>query len=522
MKRRQFLAAVAAAALSRRMLAQAPGDAPAQSLDTPRKAAKDAMLWAGRLSDSDRLVSRFLWIPNGDETLRTATLYCLNAAVSQASTIVRPDISPDGRLIRLDLAELAPTDEGFVRLLRLWESLAFREPYFHSQVLGAELVFVPLPRFKHTDGRFYEGKRFTLVEAAVHCRLECLALEQLLATGIKGLPGTGAPIFRADWFLRYALATLEDGIYYDLIGVSKDTSLDEYLKRFGSSQKDLEDAARTARIGIILSNVTGKTRCVVLMYGRQVRPTDGVPIIAATLDITDEDVNPEFSTIQNLLTFTFRAIEMFVYRPNGFIECTLWNAAGQLQDSVPDNIAADHEIPRPYTKRLQPISSCIRCHGPSDFFLPTPNEAQALLRESFIVDDLTALDKSIEEIQLDLQGMYGGESEAAYLLARNGHDTAVRRVTRTGAAEACSAVTESLNAYRYRRLTARDVCRDLGYEVTEEDAKALFNQLCPPQASDFSLEHSTIRQIQIGLGATRTQYEPVFAEIATRAVANER
>lgn len=509
MRRREFLVALATATIGRRALGwQEPAAPPARTLDTPRDAVSLAMLDVAGLLEEDRLFTRYLWQPDPTKESTAAVTYGVNTAVSRSATIVRPVPVAGGRLLRFDLRELAPNAAEFIRLGLLWESLAFSDPWFHVQQAGAGRVFVPLPEFTHTDGKRYSGKRFIPVEYPIHADIN-----NSLSLGT--LTGSGCPVLRADWFLARTLTQLDGGLYYALRGLDKGVSLDEYLRRFGTTQKALDDAARTARIGIIESQVTGKTRCVVLLYGTQVRPTDGVPIIAATLDISDADVDPEFSAIQNLISFDFRAIEMLVYLPNGFIEATLWNAAGELQDSVPDNIAHDHTIPRPHTSRLQPMVSCISCHAPSDMFLPAQNDAQALLEQFAVLDDLTALNRSVPEIIEDLRGMYGGDSEDAFRLARNAHEDATFRACGTTVQIAATACRDAVHAYTYQSLDAVAVCRACGYAVEDEAALALFNQLCPPTGNP--LEHSTIAQIQIGLKATRTQFDAVLPEILTRA-----
>ena len=295
------------------------------------------------------------------------------------------------------------------------------------------------------------------------------------------------------------------------------------MESLGASLADVERSEADERAGIIRSAVTGKPRQIVVFYGRNVLPSAGYPLVTVTHDIQDGDVDPRQSPLQNLLAFDFRASEVIGVRPNGMLVYALFDAAGNLQDSVPDNIAHDHTIPAPYTARLEPAISCIRCHGPHEGFQPFVNDVQTLLRGTLaVVDDLTALDQGVPEIVDRVQRLYGGDLSEPLRLVRNSHENAAMRACGLGVREASAAVSAAFGEYRYALVTARTVCRDLGYEVGDDGATDLLARLAPPRPADpltdLSLEHATIAQLQAGLGCGRAEYEPVYPDFATRAL----
>ena len=97
---------------------------------TPVDAIAYALADISKLPATDQPFQRYIWIPDGDKKKQALISYAINLACSKASTIIRPAVVADGRLVRCDLRTLAPRIGQYDVLYALWEELAF-EPYFH-------------------------------------------------------------------------------------------------------------------------------------------------------------------------------------------------------------------------------------------------------------------------------------------------------------------------------------------------------------------------------------------------------
>lgn len=497
----------------------------------PREAAATAHIDAAALPAFDRPFQRYLWFRDGRAQSLAAGNYGVNLAAN-GSRVLFTGAPVGDDLLRLDMRLLDPDGTRFTGL---WERLS-AGPDFHV----SRLAKVKVAPFKATDGRTYEFRMQAVREFALHA-----GPNDLLS--LSTFTGSKVPIVEARYFLTRLLTTVDqglgDGLYYQFCGIDLDpagetTALEAWLARQGvdpTIAKVLQGDSSALKVdprnqvAVSFSGVTGKPRAVILIYGAGVRPTDGVPIVTLTLDIADGQVDAKQHPILTLLDATFAGGEGIGFRPDGFPEYIVFNAAGQILASVPDNIARDGTVPFPYTARLQAAIGCIRCHADGEGWKTLKNDVATLLASGLTpidddsqTDPVTALDKIL--------GLYTGDPAQPIQTLRNAHDGLAFRATggiwleksATGAAGELAAMYAQ---YNYELIGPAEALRELGQAVLEDEtAEQAFARVIPklpalPETGGFPAEDPSIGLLRAGIGMTRFDFNRVLPDLYLRSQA---
>ncbi len=530
-------------------------------------APMDAVAYA--LADSttvpalDQPFQRYIWIPDGDPAAVMAVKFSINV-VSRASTLIKPAVVAQGRLVRVDLRQLAPrADENskdFREIFQLWEKYAF-EPYFHvvrssDDALPTNIKLLPSDPgdpigsklFEYEGQRWYmapNGKCYCWVNNAWQLRKLFTNKINIAAAGVhvgldqhvmlQGTTQSNAPIVRYDWWLVKTLTTVDGGFYYDWLGVERNpknvTAQTAFLAKFGADAETVAKLRGDQRAALFRSRVTGKPRQIEVFRSQGVRPDSGTGLVTITHDPNDADVDANTDPIRNLLVFKDTAREVIVERQNGMHAFALFNNKGALQDSAPDNVVKDHTILPPYTARLEPAIGCIRCHGPFDGWQPFQNEVKLLLSNGSYgglnaFDDLSDQFGDSKSVVDRLAGLYAGELTKALRRGRDDYSDSVFVVTGgQSVPKASGAVAEVFRQYRYTEVDAVTACRELGYEVPRERAALYLNLIIPPLSRDItgiSPEDPIAGALKAGLSVQRAQWESIYADMAFRALQSRK
>lgn len=496
------------------------------------------------LPEADRPHARYVWVQNPTDASRAVLNFAIQTAVSQSSVLVVPAFVAEGNLLRLDLRTLAPQPDQFKRLAAVWESQS--DPCFYFINKTTTEVVEDVAPFKHTDGKTYNKRRVKKTVDAKAWAVHTIHNNGGAAEGLSQECRSATPIVSQQHFVSKALSVDNGGLYYRFMGFDakpagdKRTDQEFILSLFGASESGSEKLRSDERTAQWWSQVTAKPRRVDFFYGTAVRPSAGVPLITLTHDPQDGDIDPAQHPMKSLLNLKDRARELICQRPNGTLAYGIFDANGKLVNTVPDNVAKDHTIPAPNTARLQCAISCISCHGPNEGWQPCPNDVQVMLRVNvggrrFNIFDDESSKASPEDVLDRLAGLYSGNTEEPLQLAREAHEricykigTAARwktepaRYARTLSAE----VTKQVYDYWFQPITPQVACRELGYEVAEEQAVAMFNKivpLLPPNAAGVSTDDPTFATIRAWtkehpLRVSRSDWELVFNDAMLRVV----
>jgi hypothetical protein len=517
---------------------------------TPADAINLAIADMGTLSDQDRPFQRYIWIPDGDDLKESLVNYAVNLAASRASIIVHPAVVADGRLLRYDLRALAPASKDYAQIHALWEQLAF-EPYFHitksnfdaipvnatildnrpddptgsiRYIMGDQLFFKGATGqvFSFNKGRWAKQNEIPVQRIVTYG--SHVGLEQ--GVMLQGLSKSNAAVVRYDFFIVKTLTSADGGMYYQFAGIEKEpsegTAQEAFFNSLGASEQLVQQLRSDQRIAMFRSNVTGKPRRIDAFYGVSVRPGSGTGLITMTHDTVDNDVDPRSDPIRNLLNINDQAREVIAEKPNGMHIFALFDGEGALQDEVPPNIAVDHTVPQPYTRRIQSAISCIRCHGPDNGLKPFRNEVQIMLSGLLDAFGDTSSSSSVPD-QLDrLAGLYAGDLQKPINRARDDYNDAVYRATGgMGVVEASAQLSNVFSDYIYTQIDAFRACYELGYLVPSDQAAYYLSQLLPPLPTDelgISPEDPVIGALKAGLKVNRLQWEQVYADAAFRVL----
>jgi hypothetical protein len=342
-----------------------------QYTQAPADAVAYALADLSAMNKGDQPFQRYVWIHDGSKKYGEIN-YTINTAWSRATPLVKTKLVAQGRLVRIDLRQLAPRADvegkDFRDILQLWEKLAIEEPYFHitrttddavptnAKLIKDEKDPEGSVRFEH-DGQLYFksangnayihknnewqatklqfAKKEAVAVAAAHVGLETHVM-------LQGLTQSAAPVVRADWWIVKSLTTLDGGLYYDLVGIERKpaqgTARDAFFKKVGVDVKEIEKLRSDQRTAMFKSKVTGRPRRVDYYQGIAVRPDSGSGLVIVTYDTSEEQVKAKNDPIRNLLEFEFAAQEIIAERPNGLHYYVLFAANGDLQDSAPDNV----------------------------------------------------------------------------------------------------------------------------------------------------------------------------------------
>ena len=487
-------------ALSLILLAAWPPTASGQEptkIPTPADATGWALSDLVQIPEADRPFVRYLWIPPwGSERWVPAIGFTVNTAASHARTIQPAAVTANGWMVKYDLRKLAPEPKKLAKLLETWDGLAVDDPYFHVPSANTEIKAAVI---------------------APH-------LSQEQAAVVAGLTLSTGAVYRADWFIVKALSTLDGGRYYDFRQVNKSpekgTALDNWLSQRGLFVGTTQAVGGERRAAMFRSGVTGKPRRV------DVFPTLTGSVGSITRDISDGVVGADAHPIRSLLDMRFDGSETIVAQPNGLHDFVLSDAKGNIVDEAPPDLVRDHTVKAPFTARLQPAISCIRCHGTeqAEGWQPITNDVQKLLGSRLNVFADVSKTLSAEEVADTLAGFYSLDLDAADGLigrGRRDYSTAVFRTAQgiqfeeksivTAVSKEVSAIYE---AYQWDLVTPTIAARELGF-LQSKDGKANILDIAMGEPAVGEAVDPVLGFLRIGISINRTDWELVYADAAT-------
>jgi hypothetical protein len=523
--------------------------------------------------------SWYIWMRDPtDKDFETIYDFVLNNAVSRAPILLRADRvrSEQVLLLRIDKRRWLPEPEDRERFDRIVNG--YFDPNFYVQgadTIGgvAEVVEnvdeetqirqlfaeqYPKLVFKEvkskndknqvmvaTEPYTQDGKDYTAAYVVLPPANAAVAAGTLFGPAVQATAGKDAqdlcaitgmqiPIVEAERWMVFSLRTLDGGLYYKLQGLDdgkgKRLTQDEWLSGFGADEKRSIELGGRELIGLWASNVTGKPRRAQFMFGTNMRPSSGQPLIVITQDNLDETKDVAIHPMYSLLDNRYDATEILATRPNGLISYALFDGKGALQDAAPDNLVRDHTVPRPFTSRLEPAISCIRCHGPHDQWQPMPNQVKTLLEaqpggfQLSVVGDLAAPHVDTVSLNLELARLYSGDLTLPLELARNSYEAACARLTGVvretpdHAKWTVSVLSDRVDRYLYRLVTPQEALRTLGvYCETEEAAVKMFNTVIPaavensgPKLTDVAIASLRLYSRDNTLTILRSDWERIY------------
>ncbi len=400
------------------------------SADQVRAAAADVLT----LPPEQRATTRYLSLHALADDDRAAgfavTSYVLNA-VSQSRAIARPQRvgQADGVLIRVNVADYAPSAASLKAWLDAWEQIAAADPYFHLRTNVLD------PKSGKTRIVTVPGG-WTDLNAAAQ---------------LQAATGSAGAVLRADHFIVQATTP---PAYYRMAGVP-DTEA-EFLKSLGVDNARIEKLRANAGANLLISGVTQKPRRVIWQPG----PLGGV---YATLDMqqVSADRDPLRRPISvGKLQLQFDASEWFAMRANGLWTTALFNRQGKRQDVVPDKVAKDTSDARG-DGIVIPAISCIRCHREGGL-RPFADDQQKLLRGKI---ELYGLSPDVVRRAAEFYDEPRLQRQMAF--DRDNYTLAVSRAADMQPAEMADALAAEFRRFAYLPVSSAQAAREVGLSADD-------------------------------------------------------
>lgn len=542
---------------------------------------------------------RYIWIDSGEYEDAQATILAINKVSRSSVIVKPVILGKDKLiLLRLDLRQLAPREEDLREYTKIYEEFQF-DPCFSVLITKDTLKFVlgigigvdpnkdrktikkqrdkvvvqeAPPVIKGKDGKDIKDVKeskapgFTTQKEEYEevvgrgedvDRIVSPHLNLDLVAELVQNTTSQAPIISYSYFLTRSLTTVEDkgvfrtiygGLYYKLNGIKASTIKDATdedvffeslnvgnIKEKISAKQIFDKLRSDARIAIFRSNVTGRPRRVDIFRTSAGHVTADQSIISVTHDLKRQSIDIGTHPLMNLIEFRDDAREVIYERANSLLGYVLFNGAGKLQVSVPDDIASDHTIPIPNGSVLQPAIGCIRCHKGDGGWQILTNDVEKLLGDKFdVFDDLTKAKKQSQSDVIDrLVGLYSGKPEIKLLpRARDDYASGILRATDTWKESkqnqtdivriASDRISGIFKRYNYDLVTTQVVLRDLGIEYSsDKKAVELLDRLLPP-VPDIIIggilqEDPRILALKLGIPIVRTDYDLISSPVKIRA-----
>lgn len=533
-----------------------------QRLPDAADAQADALADVVSASVYDRPFFRYIWDP--DAKPEYGKLISWTANWLSDTPVYRPKLIM-GRTIlyRIDLRRYALDERVLKVWLRTWEDFVF-DPNFSLLITQdtLDLIFkathkwpfgvlrveggkalVPCKSYVGRDGNKYSQKWVSVI------RLPLDILDPVITAQLEHETVSIAPVVHWEYWTMRSLEAIKEeepyttifgGLYYELAGVrtakeagkKKATDLDQLMEDLGiiddadvtKFQAKFDRLGSDQRVAMIKSKVTGKERVVFLLPAlKSVRYRS---VVLLTQDRKDGKIDILSNPFKNLLTPRVDASEVYWNTPFGGQKKALFNGQGKRQDEVPPDVANDHNIPEPYTKRLT-LGSCDACHLKSgnDGWMPIPNEVQAALHNRPAPDiqtDVGNRNALVQDTVNLLAQKYAGDADQLTSELRRGTIAAILRMTgpwkndpdktQTGTARMVANEYQDLRIrYRFSEVDPAKALREIGYKA--DDAVKALNMLLPPDVksrNDFLQvvpEDVTLAQLKAGKSVNRYAWE---------------
>lgn len=521
------------------------------AIAAPREATTLAWLDAKFLGDAVQF-SRYVWVMDWIpvESAFGQVALVANSTFSRTTNIIQPvvineeslrasgAISEDdkktypGTVLRIDLLKFAADPSQLAEIVGLYELLAEFDSFFNVSVPAVP----PLKR------------KFA---AAAYLNPEGAELFQLTHSDV--------PIMRLDEWVAFTFSSVNGGLYYKLSGVkdtlvntvkefagsdaaAKVTRLTEAMRQAQATNRQTGEslAAIAPRLNPELaktkalikhSGVTGRQRQVVLTYGSGTAPATGPQLVAVTLDISEDNTDPNSDPQRNALKFeTYNGGEAILAMPNGMLLYLVFDAQDKIIASVPDNVAHDFRArdvrSNVATARVFAGVSCANCHDAADKnwgWQPIVNDLHSSARRiAKTIDDAGARNQ-IEAIQT-LASQYGASTpELTNVLNQSRLSYQFRASLATNhktTRETVAGLADSYWGYWYDQVTSQVAARDLGQSLAQEPAQLfLINKIEPKPVADVSTvvqEDVVLADLKDGLSITPAQWRFIYQSTAER------
>lgn len=315
-------------------------------------------------------------------------------------------------------------------------------------------------------------------------------LDLAAAAKLRAYCGSGGAILRADDFVARATATPH---YYAFAGIPQSEA--EFLKSLGVDSTVIDRLRANAGANLVISGVTLKPRRVIWSQG----PLGGV---YETLDVVQVDA--ERDPIRRPLSVSglnlkYDAGEWFAVAPNGLWRTALYDAAGKLQQSVPDKIAKDTSDPHG-DGIVTPMISCIRCHTESGL-RPFRDDQTRLFSTGRV--DLRSYDPAIVQRAAEFYDEPRLQRQMAF--DRETYAQAVAHSTGFKPEELAAALAGTVREFAYLPISREQAAREIG--MPEEKLIAALRNSHDP----------ILLMLSEGRPVLRGQWESSFAEAAALA-----
>lgn len=485
-------------------LAAALVGAEPEILHVPADAVVHALADAATLDEDRRLYARWVWT-DGSAKANAAVSFAANTAISKASVPVRLPAVAGGRLVRVELDTLLPKDADLKRAIELWEKQAGQDPAFYVEQQVKTAAYLA------DDGKTYDWKWAVAFGGWVDLKSAVL---------LQGLTKSAAPIQRAELFITRTLTQVDGGQYYDWAGIRKSqqqgrTDFEQFLEDHGVDKKRAAELRAERRSAIFRSGVTAKPRAIEEIQGL-------LGTVVWTEDPADNNLDPKAHPVLTLLSPKKDAIEAIALRSNGHCSFAIFDGQGKLANSVPDTIAKDHTIPVPFTARLQPAISCIRCHAQGSGFRTTRNDVNALLKgkpEDGLKFDIVGDERrgDFRDVVDRLAGLYRGSLDRLSR-ARDDYSDAVFLCTGGLSVGEVSGVVQAIDdGFRFSDVTPATACRELGVRSDDDVAVSMLRTLLPAASAPGGREDARIGFLKLGVTITRADWEAVLPDALLRS-----
>lgn len=509
---------------------------PVERPPNPVWAIEAALADAGTLDHVTASTTRYIWNRDGDRETLAVLAYVVNEVLNRTNSPVSPQLEPGGaivvghggRLVRVNLALLAGDPAELQNLLNTWDRMVNSEPDFTADIPNIEKFIAEVPRFRHTDGKFYtrqwQSRHVTVRATSPFVLAQGALLQQKV--------GSACGIIDSREFIKLATTTLEGGLYYEFRGIGADLKFSDYLRRVGVKEEHAAafdppgkafSSETVDKAAVIRSKVTGKPRGIALIPTTGTRLTAGISMVTVTFDIFNENHDPAADPIRNLVTMVPDGFEVIATTATGR-EYTIWDKQGRLQRSAPDRLVSDHEVPAPHTTMLQPGMSCIRCHGPEDGWKGFANVIPMI--------QATGINAIIDQSGADpitLRGMYEGDwfgilgpmtqSRAQYAdLVLKSTGWIPTQDNSSSAIEVAGLYSRIYGRYVYDELDAMALCREIGLaaKTPEEAVAALASISQQPQPGVLAQEEPVLRALMAGFTIDRRSLRTIKGNLYHR------
>ena len=519
----------------------------------------DAVGWAFQALQSypveDQPFIRFVLIPPwGDPDWIKAVDVAVNLAASQTAVRIRGDLHAGGWLIGYNLRRLAPDPKQLVRLIEVWDGIAIDEAKLH--VPKVNLVDVVQQFDATVGGRVVKQSRTVKVQkrtaflaphlsAALARHVTDESKSQRVDVLVQQITQSTGAIYPADWFIEQLLTSAvgkyPEFLQIDFKGAGGFNPLQTVLKEHGFFLEQSVDFLGDKGAYLIASDVTGKNRIIIYVYG-----LNGRYAAFTTFDFKDSRTAANEQLVRNLIEFRAfaDASETFIPKRNGLPAGVLADAKGNILRVAPPDVVADQTKPKGHTTELEMGMSCIMCHWgigqepklASNGYNTRRNDLEFLLGSDidFLGDNIAVIRSGkklvlTREQAVEILSSRFGEPvdspDGPWNRARRDLVRIVTEITgypiqpdgKTAVQLVGEKIQEIYHGYRYNTIDAQRACLELGVRVEAAQARQTLALLVPPPPKGQQ-EDILISMLRNGASIKRSDMDAVFSEMARRAM----